>query len=137
MSLQSAIGLLFDLSFYGRLFKGAAGSLLGLAVLGWVVEHCGPRNNEVVVHVMEPDVEVTVDDQIYQIDSRRYEPIACELAEGRHHLLMRRGDCVLFDEWFEVRPGQNVVLTAWDEERLRREARAMRTQDIELSRRID
>ncbi len=38
MYLQSLIGLFLKLSIIGRMIKLVAGSLLGLAVLMWVVE---------------------------------------------------------------------------------------------------
>jgi hypothetical protein len=119
MSLQSLIGLFLKFSIISRMIKLVAGCLLGMAVLGWVVDHCGSRNNEVIVHVMEPDVEVTFGDQTYQIKGRRYDPIVCDLSPGWHRLIMRRGDRILFEESFEVRPGQNVVRTAWNPEHSR------------------
>jgi hypothetical protein len=121
MYLQSLIGLLFKFSVMIRMIKPVAGGLLGLAVLGWVVAHCGPRDNEVVVHVMEPDVEVTIGDQTFQIEGRRFDPIVCYLSPGWHPLVMRRGDRILFEESFEVRRSANVVRTAWDPERLCRD----------------
>jgi hypothetical protein len=119
MYLQSLIGLVFKFSIIHRMIKLAAGGLLGLAVLGWVVEHCEPRDNEVVVHVMEPDVDVTIGNQTFQIEGRRFDPIVCYLSPGWHPLVMRRRDRILFEESFEVPRGENVVRTAWDPERLR------------------
>ena len=70
MYLQSLIGLFLKLSIIGRMMKLVAGSLLGLAVLMWVVEEYGTRNIEVVLYVMDPDVEVTIGDQTYEIEGR-------------------------------------------------------------------
>jgi hypothetical protein len=109
------------------MFRAMTSGLLSLAVLGWVVVHCGPRETEVVVHVMEPDVELTVGDQTYQIEGRRYEPIVSELSPGWYPLIMSRGDRILYEESFEVRRGDNIVLTAWDAERLRRDQASTKT----------
>jgi hypothetical protein len=121
MYRQSLIGLVFKFSIIGRMIKPVAGGLLGLAVLGWVADDCDPRDNEVVVHVMEPDVDVTVGNQTFQIEGRRSDPIVCSLSAGWHSLVMRRRDRILFEESFEVRRGANVVRTAWDPERLRKD----------------
>jgi hypothetical protein len=118
MHRQSLIELVFKFSIIGRMIKLLAGSLLGLAVLGWVVDDCEPRDNEVVVHVMEPDVDVTIGNQTFQIEGRRSDPIVCSLAAGWHPLVMRRRDRILFEESFEVRRGANVVRTAWAPERI-------------------
>jgi hypothetical protein len=86
----------YKIPLISRLLGTMAGGVMGLVVLGWAVEDCGSRSTEVVVHVMEPDVEVTVGDQTYPIEGRRYDPIVCELSPGWHRLVMRRGDHVLF-----------------------------------------
>jgi hypothetical protein len=136
VNLHALIGQFSQFSFVSRILKGAAGSLLGVALLGWVVVHSGPRSHEVVVHVAEPDVEVTVGDRTYQIEGRRYDPIVCELSSGWHRLVMGRGDRILFEETFEVRPGMNVVRVAYDPERFSRiaptwcEGREMKTQPL-------
>ncbi len=62
---------------------------------------------------MDPDVEVTIGDQTYEIEGRRSDPLVFNLSPGSHRLSMRRGDRMLFVESFEVRPGENVVRTAW------------------------
>ena len=120
MYLHGLIAQLIKVSVATRVLKGVAGGLLGLAVLAWIVEHSGPQHIEVVVHVVEPDVEVSVGDRTYRIDGRRRDPILCELSPGWHQLVMRRGDRILFEETFEVRPGANVCATAYDRERLDR-----------------
>jgi hypothetical protein len=113
MSASVFLGSLIRFSFLGKLFRWAAGGLMSLAFLGWVVDQTGPRGCEVVVHVYEADVEVAVGDRAYRIEGRRDRPIVCDLPPGRHTLVMRRGDQVLFEEEFEVRHGENVVRVAW------------------------
>jgi hypothetical protein len=68
----------------------------------------------VVVHVTEPDVEVSIGGRMYRIEERRYDPIVCKLPPGRHELIMTRRGRVLYRESFEVRRGVSLVLTAWD-----------------------
>jgi hypothetical protein len=97
-----------------RALQHLAGCLLGLAILAWVAAHSGPAHGEVVVHVTEPDVEVSISGRPYRIGERRYDPIVCKLPPGRHELVMTRHGSVLYRESFEVRRGVSLVLTAWD-----------------------
>src|SRR5262245_1240663 len=121
MYLQSLIGLVFKFSVIRRMIKLAAGGLLGLAVLGWVVEHCKPRDNEVVVHVMEPDVDVTIGNQTFQIEGRRFDPIVCHPAPGGHPARIGGPGSILFEGSVGVRRWGEVVRTGWDPERLRKD----------------
>jgi hypothetical protein len=118
MSIPSLLGLLFKFSFLVRPIKWLAGGLLSLAILASIAQRSGPASSEVVVHVIEPDVEVTVGDRTYRIEGRRYDPIVRDLPPGSYPLIMRRGNRVLFDESFEVRRDESMVLTAWDPNRL-------------------
>jgi hypothetical protein len=108
---------LFDASFkhcvLEKLFEGVVACLLGGAVLWWVVGQSGPEKSTVLVHVTEPDVEVSVGGQTFLIEDREYAPIECQLRAGRHSLCMKRGDRVLYSEWFTVRRGEDVILTAY------------------------
>lgn len=118
MPYAAWIVALLKFSLVGRMIRWAGGGLLGLAVLGWVVDRAGYSDVEVVIQVVEPDVEVAVGGQTFAIRGQRDAPIVCELPPGWHRLVMRRGDRVLFEEDFEVRPGKNVVRTAYDPERV-------------------
>jgi hypothetical protein len=95
------------------LLKGAAGGLLGLAMLGWVAEQSGARDAEVVVHVLESDVEVILDHQAYRVDRWPADPIVCRLPPGRYQLVMRRSRRTLFEESFEVQAGEHVMRLAY------------------------
>jgi hypothetical protein len=92
------------------LVKGLGSCLLGGTVLWWVVNHVGPTRGTVLVHVYVPNVEVTVGDRTYQVKDRLDVPIERELPAGQYLLRMRRGDQVLYEEWFTVDRGDNVVL---------------------------
>jgi hypothetical protein len=113
MTWPACLAWLMRLPYVGPIVRGASGGLLGLAVLGWVVESVGPSRVEVVVHVAEPNVELSVGGQSFSIRGRLDAPIVCELSPGWHHLAMKRGDRFLFEEDFEVRPDANVVRTAY------------------------
>jgi hypothetical protein len=91
----------------------AAACLLSLALLAWAVVHSGPRHGEVVVHVTEPDLEVSLDGRTYRIEGLREDPIVCDLPAGAHTLVVTRQGRLLRRETFEVVGGQGVVLTAW------------------------
>jgi hypothetical protein len=114
MSWSGLIAPLLKSKFLAGLGKVVGGGLLSVAILGWVVEHLEPSTGEAVVHVMEADVEVAIGGNTYVVRERRYDPIVCMLHHGRHELVMSRRGRVLYREWFEIRGGQSVVLTAWD-----------------------
>jgi hypothetical protein len=99
-----------------RLRQHLAWPLVGLPVLAWVAAHSGPNCGEVVVHVSGGDVEVTLGGQTFRMEEQRFDPIVCALAPGRHRLVMKRHGRILYQESFEVRPGESLVLTAWDPE---------------------
>jgi hypothetical protein len=134
MHLQRLIDLCIDFAIMSRMIKVVAGSLLALSILVWIEERCGPQTNEVVVHVTESDVEVTIGDQTYQIEDRPFAPIACNLAPGWHRLVMRRGDRILFEESFEVRLGENCVRVAGDPDRNRKAHDALQAARLESER---
>ncbi|WP_422924166.1 hypothetical protein [Singulisphaera sp. PoT] len=91
--------------------------LLGGAFLWQVAERVGPTRCEAVVHVPESNVDVMIDSSAYRIGEVRDEPIVCELTPGEHHLAMYRSGQLLFEQGFSVKPGEDVVLTAWDQNR--------------------
>jgi hypothetical protein len=97
----------------GRLIRGMGALLLGGVTLWWIVEQVGPIDGTVLVHVTEPDVEVTVGSLAFSIEERRYAPIECRLRAGRYLLRMKRGDRILYEEWFTVHRGEEVILTAY------------------------
>src|SRR5206468_141581 len=54
------------------------------------------------------------DGRPYPAATWRDAPIVCELRGGWHELQMWRGGRLVYEENFRVRPGEDVVLTAWD-----------------------
>ena len=112
MFVQSLIGAFSKSYLAGRLIRGVAALLLGGTTLWWIVEQVGPTQGTVLVHVTEPDVEVSVGGQDFSIEEGRYDPIDCRLHAGRYLLRMKRGDLILYEEWFTVHRGEEVMLTA-------------------------
>lgn len=96
-----------------KLGRTAIAGLFASVMIGGVVAKQNPGDRSVVIHVVETDVEVRVDDVTYPIVGNVYDPIECLLAPGTHRLVMSRGDEILSDEPFEVEPGRDLVLTAW------------------------
>jgi hypothetical protein len=94
--------------------KGIGALVLGGAILWQVVEHCGPTKGIAYVHVAKPQVNVTVDDETYWVETLWETPIVCELEPGSHTLRMLESGRVLFEQEFTLEPGQEVVLTAWE-----------------------
>jgi hypothetical protein len=112
MFVQSLIGAFSRTYLAGRLIRGVGALLFGGTTLWWIVEQVGPIDGTVLVHVTEPDVEVTVGGQDFSIEGRRYAPLECRLRAGRYLLRMKRCDRILYEEWFTVHRGEDVVLSA-------------------------
>jgi hypothetical protein len=112
MFVPNLIAAFSKLYLGSRLIKGMGALMLGGITLLWIVEQVGPTQGTVLVHVTEPDVEVTVDGQTFWIEQRRYAPIECRLRPGRYLLRMKRCGQVLYEEWFAVHRGEEVILTA-------------------------
>lgn len=96
----------------GRAARHVGVGLFGCVVLAWVVLNATPRGT-VVVHVVEPDVDVRVGGERHHVEGRVYTPIICRLPRGRHELVMTRGGVVLHRQEFLVEGGKELVLTAW------------------------
>jgi hypothetical protein len=94
--------------------KTVAVLFLGGTILWQVGAHSGPPNGIAYVHVTTPQVDVTVDDETYHIDTLAESPIVCELRPGKHGLRMTRSGQTLYEEKFTLRPAEELVLTAWD-----------------------
>jgi hypothetical protein len=97
--------------------RRAVAVVFGSVFLWQVAERADPRGCEAVVHVTEDFVDVTVDGWAYRAGAWTGEPIVFPLRPGRHTLHMSRGGRALFEQGFELRPGEEVVLTAWDASR--------------------
>ena len=112
MFAHSLLDALCRLLLGSKLIKGMAALLLGGSTLYWVAEEVKPAEGTVLVHVIEPDVEVIVGDRVFWIKEREWSPIECTLRPGRHLLRMTRDDQILYEEWFTVHRGEDVILTA-------------------------
>ena len=88
--------------------------LLGGVVLWQVVEHCGPTTGRAIVHVTKVHVDVTVDEDTYPVESIWITPIVCELSPGRHTVRTLQEGRILYEEQFTLKPGEEIILTAWD-----------------------
>jgi hypothetical protein len=94
--------------------KGVAALALGGAILWQVAEHSGALKGIAYVHVAKAQVDVTIDDRAYWVETLWETPIVCELRPGRHMLRMLQDGRTLFEQEFTLEPGQEVVLTAWE-----------------------
>ncbi|MGE3822395.1 MAG: hypothetical protein AB7I30_23520 [Isosphaeraceae bacterium] len=95
-----------------RILKGVAGLVMGLLMLGFVVQHSGVRSVEVAVHVVEPDVEVTIGDVTQRIEGRTTRLITFEVPRGRHTLITTRNGETLSRFEFVAGEDEGLVLTA-------------------------
>jgi len=91
----------------------AVAGLLVVAMAAGLVLRLRGRDGTLVVNLMEPDVEVTIDDGRMTIDSRKVGRV--ELAPGDHELRVRRKDEELFARSFTLRSGGEVIIDAkWE-----------------------
>jgi hypothetical protein len=92
--------------------------LLALAVLWPAAETACTTECEAVVHVMERQVQVIIDDEVFWIEDETVGPLVCSLRPGQHSMRVVRDSRVIQEEEFSLQPGQQGVLTAWDQERM-------------------
>jgi hypothetical protein len=112
MWFLSLVGVFIRSCLASPLMKIIGALVLGGTILSWVADQAAQDESTVVVHVIEPDVIVTVGDRSFAND-RPFGVIECRLRSDRYLLRMQRGDRILHEEWFTARPGENLVLTAW------------------------
>ena len=128
-AIQGILASLAGSRVWKGIVKYLAGGILGLTILAWAAVHSGPAQEEVIVHVTEPGVEVMIGGRTFQIEDRRYNPIVCHLPPGWHDLVMKRHGRVVYRESFEVRRGFGLVLTALDPNRSRSDPDLRRTRE--------
>ena len=92
--------------------RGMAAFGLGGFILWQVAIQSGPLNGVAYVHVVAPNVEVTVDNVQYHVATSWDNPIVCELGPGNHIVRMSRDGSVLYEEKFSLGIRQQVVLVA-------------------------
>ena len=91
---------------------GALG--LGGTIIWHVGAHSSVQKGLAYVHVSAPDVDVTVDDMSYHIETLWESPIVFELGPGRHKLKMCRDGRVVDDQEFTLGTGEETVLALGD-----------------------
>ena len=69
-----------------RIVMFAVVALAGVAVLREAAEQAGPQDAEVVVHVRETGVVVSIDDLDFRVDNYGNIPVVCTLLPGQHLL---------------------------------------------------
>jgi hypothetical protein len=94
--------------------KWVSALLLGGGILWQVADHCDATKARLILHVTKRNVDVTVDDATYRVETDWETPLVCELEPGRHTVRMLREGRVLYEEPFTVAPSEEVILTAWD-----------------------
>jgi hypothetical protein len=100
---------LIEVSSY--LFTG----LLGAAAWWFVAVNSGPPTGTAVLHIMafDEDAEAVVGGQVVPIRRHTIDAVPLELPVGTYDLIVRRGATILSREPFEVKGGEEVILTAW------------------------
>jgi hypothetical protein len=95
--------------------KAIGGIGLGALILWHVgVQSCA-RKGVAVVHVSAPNVYVRIDDVTRRVETPLHSPVVFELRPGRHKLQMIRNARVLYEEYFTLGAGQDLVLAVGDQ----------------------
>ncbi len=94
--------------------KGMAALGLGGLILWQVAIRSGPLDGVAIVHVSSPNVDVSVDDVQYHVESLLDSPIVCNLSPGVHMVRMIRNGQVLYEEKFTLDLADEIVLVAWE-----------------------
>jgi hypothetical protein len=94
--------------------KGLGALVVSSAFLWQIAERAGPQDCTAIVHVTEPDVDVSIDEADFHLATWTSSPLVCPLFPGRHTLRMWRRGRTLYEEAFVLEGGQELVLTAWD-----------------------
>lgn len=97
-----------------RALKACAYGAFCVFALGWVVEHCGDREVDVVMHVCEPNVVIDLGSEHVVIDEAPKKPLRFELRPGAHEFSVSRDGVALFKETVEAVRGTTLVLAAYD-----------------------
>jgi hypothetical protein len=88
------------------------GAVCLIFVILWhVVLHAGPQEGTAIVHVSRPDVDVSIDNRSYHVDSMEESPLVCELPPGVHEVKVSVDGLILGEESFTVEPGKEVVMS--------------------------
>ena len=88
--------------------------IIGGAILWQAAEHSGSTHARAIVHVSMTNVEITVDNDRFWVESLEETPIVRELCPGRHLVRMRRGGHILYEEEFTAELDGDIILSAWD-----------------------
>jgi hypothetical protein len=71
----------------------------------------------VIIHVMEPDVEVTLAGRVYYSQEVTDAPFVLRLPAGTYNFRVHRHNVVLHAQSFTLRGGESMVLVAISDER--------------------
>src|SRR5262245_56628768 len=99
----------------GRALQWSVGLCVAAGFLAFVARHVGGGTGQVVLHVVESDVEVTIGPVRLTFEDRIKALILVDLPPGRHDLRVCRGPSVLLSQSFDLPRGGSVVLSAHDD----------------------
>lgn len=94
-----------------RAVKAMTSLVMGLLLLGFMVERAGPQNGSVVIHVTEPDVLITIDDWTERVEGWAGAPLSVDLPKGAHTLVMSRDGVELDRQEIMITVGGSLVVT--------------------------
>ena len=73
-----------DISLIATLARRLGAVCLALVIFWLVARHAGPQRGTAIVHVLQPNVVVAVDDRSYLVESIAQSPVVCDLEPGPH-----------------------------------------------------
>ncbi len=82
-------------------------------VLWFVALRAHPGPGHVVLHLTEPDIEVTLGPIQFESQAPLLSPLSVTLNPGHYALVVRRGESILMQEEFQLASGEHRVFTAY------------------------
>jgi hypothetical protein len=88
---------------------------LAAVILWQVVESCGARYGQAIVHVSEPGTLIMVDDVTQSVNAWHGAPFVFDILPGKHRALLLRKGVIIDDQTFETSQGGDFVLALCDQ----------------------
>ncbi len=97
---------------------------LAVAIFAQVARHSAEPEGQVVVHLVDVGVEVSVDEEEARpVDNFMELPLVFDLHPGKHRLRLWRDGTMIDDQECQVEPGRDVVMALLDQEKFKRQSK--------------
>jgi hypothetical protein len=103
------------ISFIATWFKRLGANCLAFVILWHLTSHDAPRRGKAMVHLASPDhAVVSIDHDLYRVNSAADTPVVCELAPGRHVAQVWRNGFLVGEQAFTIEPGRVAIIGPLD-----------------------